>query len=237
MTHRNIFLFTALLFLSYWACKDNEQSLVETPRSPGKPLAFVFEHDVSKTFKYGVVPDAGLLRSAAQQVANSGGIIAFGLIGTPDSTGALVRKEFVRPPLPKTAPTYLDKILYQQAMDSANRINRQLIESFATESLELLEKHKNHEHSDVNMGLVKANTFFHEPGMEIYEPLIFLNTDGLQDVRMHPFKVDTTLNTSLLSSDVHVITSGWKHPEQPTDWKKIESPQGLEKSLIFFTSQ
>lgn len=217
-------------------CRNEEPSSNATPQvKSSKPIALAITHDVSKTFQHIPAPDERLLREWAKYVASTGGRIAFGLIGTPDSTGLLVRESFGRMSKSLENPTYLDQIAFDHSMDSVRQANALLIESFVMESLSLLQKHRHHQHTDVNGRFRAVATYFLEPGMDAYEPYYFTATDGLQDVVMPPFTIDTVLQPNLLPPSITVMTCGWKNPIYGPQWRRLESPQALVAVLQSFT--
>ena len=227
---------SALLLLS--ACQGEElpTPTLLPPSEFSKPPALVVTHDVSKTFRHVPPPDETLLREWAGFVAEKGGIIAFGLIGNPDSTGALIRQSFHALPAPGQQRTYLDRIRYRQQRDSLQRANEEATDDFVERCLRLLSRHQSHQHTDVNGRFKDVSTFFSEPGMDAYRPFYFTATDGWQDVQ-HPLLTDTVIRPNLLLTRIKVLTCGWKNPTGNPEWIALESPQALMRTLQSFTSQ
>lgn len=222
-----------LLFVCCWFCscqKTEKPSLVEDLTLLRKPPALVITHDISNTFDHVPPPNERLLRDWATYVAKVGGCIGFGLIGDHDSTGNLVRVLFHRGPLPIKNPTYLDQINYEAALDSVTRVNAALIDLFVSGALELLSKHKNHQHTDINGKLDAIGVFFQEPGMENYQHYYYIASDGWQDVKTSVL-VDTTLRPQLLPPTVTVLTCGWQNPLKLPHSIRLESPQALTAAL------
>lgn len=233
---------TKMLYVSalllFGACQGEELSTppLPPPSELSKPPALVVTHDISKTFRHVPPPDETLLREWAAFVAEKGGIIAFGLIGNPDSTGALIRQIFHALPAPGQQRTYLDRIRYRQLRDSLQRENDLATGDFVGRCLELLRRHRDHQHTHVNGRFKDVSTFFSEPGMDAYQPFYFTATDGWQDVQ-HPLLTDTVIRPNLLLTRIKVLTCGWKNPTGNPEWIALESPQALTRTLQSFTSQ
>jgi len=224
-----------LLTLAIFACRRASDPIIDGS-SPVR-LALLVAYDVSKTYRHIPAPDAGTLKEMALTVARTGGCIAFTLIGTPDSTGQFVRAYFKSPPpYPGAGATYLSQIRYRHVCDSMERYNGAEIERFMHRCLTILNVRKLHQHSDLNGLLSAADHYFHEAGVADCQPLVYLASDGLQDVRLTT-RIDTVLQPSLLTrSDAKVYYSGWKNQNLPHNWKPLESYEGIVHE-ISFTSQ
>lgn len=207
--------------------------LVPEVRSP----VLIVLHDVSKTYDYIPEPNEITLRQLAELTARHGGQVAFGLIGSPDTVGHLIRKEFVAQPVLPDFPTYLDKIEYDSLLAVARALNETSIEEFVSESMTLIRQSKLHQHTDINGRFRAVRTYIEEPGMAGFQPIVYLQCDGKQDVKIRNRPVDTLLQPELLPANVRVLTCGWEHPTHPAGWMRIETPNGLISSLEFIITK
>ncbi len=229
-------IFPALLFLaSIYHCQKPDP--LSNSQSKDISLSFVFVHDLSKTYQHIDAPGANLLRNLAEHIAVTGGIIAFGLIGAPDSTGRLVRQRFIPAPVQPTNPTYSDNIKFQEKADSIKLNNNMLIDSFVNNCLSRLKQYPLQDHTDLNGSFRQANAFFNEPGMEAFTPVFFIHSDGIQDVVMPPLFLDTILQPNLIAPRIKVLTCGWKHREYLKTWTPVESLEALPSVVEFFISK
>ena len=233
--HQKVILPLALLLLGFYYCE--KPGGLHTPEAGQRPLSFVYLHDLSKTCRHIAAPDAHLLRNHAKCVAATGGAIALCLVGTPDSTGRMIRQRFLPLPGLPASPTYLDKIEFQQKSDSIREINRMLIEEFVQKCLYSLQKYPLQDYTDLNGAFAKIDSYFHEPGMEAFLPVLFIDSDGLEDTRIPQLPVDTVVRPQLLSADIKVMVCGWKFKDRPQNWIVVESPEALPTALNSFISK
>lgn len=221
----------ALIFglgLFLWSCYREQPQVLSLRRAQ----ACVFLHDVSQTFKQAVPPDRALLVNLAHEISKGGGLVAFGLVGSPDSTPQLIRQAFQPLPVLPMNPTYTDRASYRNASHAAMRANDSLINLFADEAMALIRRNsRGHAWTDVNKGLERADQFFSELQMEGFAKVLILNCDGNHDVVLPSGKREHTLNLGVIEDEVNVITCGWTNPQHPQHWYRVESPAGLIQQI------
>jgi hypothetical protein len=227
-----ILLACALMCMS--GCVLHDATELQNSSAATFSPALVVTHDISNTFDHVPPPSADQLQAWATAIAATGGKIAFGLVGDPDSTGHLVRGSFMPlPSLPKY-PTFTDETEYTNAYDSITRENQLRVATFVQSCLTLLGRHKNHKHTHLNGRFSDVATYFQEPGMERFQPVYFCISDGFQDVRMSTL-TDTDLHPEIIPTHVKVMTCGWKNPVHPANWVRMESPEALTSVLYSLT--
>lgn len=181
-------------------------------------------------------PDRPLFLRLGGEVAVTGGTVAFGLIGSPDSTGQLIRQSFVAPPLLPPAPVYSDHIAFDDSLAKITLHNDLLLNVFADACVELLRTHtQGRAWTDVNKGLDRAKAFFSELKIAESDKILILNTDGLQDVVLPDGTRDHTLRLDLIPVGTQVITCGWASSTLIPGSSIIESPQGLSDQIRLLT--
>ena len=203
---------------------------------PVHPKSAVFLHDISLTFKSAVQPDRPLFIRLGKEIADTGGTLAFGLLGSPDSTPQLIRQSFARLPVLPSDPVYSDQITYQDSFAMISHCNDSLINVFADACMELLRTHKTgRAWTDVNKGLERSNEFFSELKITGTNKILILNTDGKQDVVLPNGTHDHTLRLDLIPPGTQVITCGWDIPMRISGSSAVESPEGLTDQIRLLT--
>ncbi len=216
------------LFSLLCACQRETRQSAPRPQT----VAGVFLHDISFTFKNGMPPDSILLLRWAAEIAATGGVIAFGLIGSPDSIGQLVRQQFLSSPVLPSDPTYTDRIAYQDSLKIVTRMNDSLAALFAGAATRLLHRqHRHHIWTDVNQGLKQANQFFSELDIADHRKILILNCDGQQDIILPSGQKEHTIHPEFISDGIAVITCGWTNTIHPDSWYRVESPLGLVSQI------
>lgn len=224
------FLFTALVFSG---CNCHSERNVPLPP---RPKSAVLLHDISLTFKSAMQPDRPLFLQFGKDIAATGGTAAFGLIGSPDSTGQFVRQSFAALPVLPPNPVYSVQIAYQDSFAIISHYNDSLINVFADACMELLRTHSQpHAWTDINKGLERAREFFSELKIAGTDKVLILNTDGKQDVLLPDGTRDHTLRLELIPPGAQVITCGWTAATRLPGSTVVESPQGLTDQIRSLT--
>ncbi|MBL7781069.1 MAG: hypothetical protein JNM22_07620 [Saprospiraceae bacterium] len=225
-------LFFIALFFS--RCISNPEPSPQAPQP--HPKSAVLLHDISITFKSAIQPDRSLFLNLGKEIAASGGNLAFGLIGSPDSTEQLIRQSFAMPPVLPPDLVHSERIRYQDSLAIINHYNDSLINVFADNCMEVLRMHsQKHAWTDVNKGLQRANEFFSELKMADTHKILILNTDGKQDVLLPNGTRDHTLKLDLIPAGTKSITCGWEAPTRISGAGIVESPGGLTEQIRLLT--
>jgi hypothetical protein len=201
-----------------------------------QPKSLVFLHDISWTFKSSMQPNRSLLTALGREIASGGGVLAFGVIGSPDSTGQLIRCSFAAAPVLPPDPVYSETIAYKNSLATVNHINDSLLLAFVDSCMVLLQADSmGHAWTDVNKGLERAQAFFSELKMGRYHKILVLNTDGKQDVLLPGGGRDHNLHLELIAPGESVITCGWAMPMRIPGALPVESPDGLIDQIRLLT--
>jgi hypothetical protein len=224
---------TPLLFcLTLFACQSDPRLEDVGPTVP-RPVSMVYLHDVSGSYAFSPLPDSALLSPLIQSVAWTGGVFGFALVGTPDSTGGMIRQVFQPFPPPPTNGLLSAIIAYREDSIKVAMEQSKTIDTYIRKIQEhlLLNAGRSTQWTDANGALKLANSFFHEPGMENYSHLLYVNFDGEQD-----WESDHTLLPELVDNSITVwYSGGHKAKNIPSQWRQIADPGGLLMSLPHFT--
>ncbi|HOY06874.1 MAG TPA: hypothetical protein PLO67_15800 [Saprospiraceae bacterium] len=231
---RQILTIALLIAAGFFACHRDPEPEV-SPRSVQR-FALMIGYDVSQTYGHRTRPNEQFFYQAARMVAPTGGNICMGLVASPDSAGELIQAYFLPMPAePEKNATYTKQITYRETCDSIRKHNEQEIERFVHECMARLNEKHDHRHSDLNGLLSEADIYFRGAEVSDCLHLLYLASDGLQDVRLE-HRTDTILQPGLLTlRDVRVFCNGWKNGVLPENWKMLVSHESMIKEIHSLT--
>ena len=227
---RQILTIALLILAGFFACHRDPEP--EAPAPPVQRIALMIGYDVSQTYDFHTRPDEHFFYQAARMVASTGGNICMGLVASPDSSGELIQAYFLpMPSEPEKNATYTTLIRYKETCDSIQQYNEREIERFVHDCMVRLNEKQDHQHSDLNGLLSQADVYFRGAEVSNCLHLLYLATDGLQDVRLE-HRTDTILQPELLTlRDVRVFCIGWKNEVLPENWKRLVSHESMMKEI------
>ena len=210
-----------LYYYFAWAIFLNSSVLAQVPPVT-RPLLLIIGQDVSDSFNgYDLLRREHIdMICRAAEKADREIVIAFELIGTPND------RSFKRIHL-QALPTISDDLsMTETANITAQRSaiaqrNHLLVLEFLQQCTGLLKTHRKESATDLNGFLKKANRLYLEPTFHNFHRIVYLHTDGLQDLGKQ-----RTLEWTI-GAPVRVFISGWSNNEATPKGTLFESPSGF----------